>query len=104
MNMKGSLPMLVLRVLNTGDHHGYRIAKQIKEQSDGVLDFKEGTLYPTLHGLENQGLIESYEQDKNGRTRRYYRITDTGRGELVNQQAEWEQFSRAVNQILNQEA
>src|SRR4029079_96329 len=70
MNLKGSLPLLVLHALAQGLNYGYGIAKQIKAQSQGVLDFKEGTLYPTLHGMEKQGLIAAYEQEESGRMRR----------------------------------
>lgn len=100
MNLKGSLPLLVLHVLSRGQNHGYEIARQIKDESGGVLDFKEGTLYPALHTLEKQGLIQSSEQTINGRTRRYYRITDAGRTQLAAQQEEWSQFAGAVNRIL----
>lgn len=100
MNLKGSLPLLVLHVLTRGQNHGYEIAKQIKDESNGVLDFKEGTLYPTLHALEKQGLIESSEQTINGRTRRYYRITNSGRKQLAAEQKEWSLFASAVNRIL----
>lgn len=100
MNNKGSLPLLVLHVLAEGQNHGYQIAKLIKERSDGVLDFKEGTLYPTLHSLEKQKLIESYSEKVDGRKRRYYRITDGGRAMLKNERAEWASYARAVNQVL----
>ncbi len=100
INMKGSLPLLILHILTLGQNHGYQIAKEIKEQSKGVLDFKEGTLYPALHGLEKQGLIQSDTQHINGRKRRYYHITDLGRRELANQQEAWMQFAGAVNKIL----
>jgi PadR family transcriptional regulator, regulatory protein PadR len=100
MNMKGSLPLLILVVLSKGDSHGYQIAKAIKQQSSGVLDFKEGTLYPTLHNLEEQGVIEAFEQEESGRTRRYYRLTDEGRATLNRQRAEWERYSSAVETIL----
>ncbi len=78
MNLKGSLPLLILFVLSRGPSHGYQIAKAIRQQSQGVLDFKEGTLYPALHGLADQGMIESFEQEENGRMRRYYRLTEQG--------------------------
>lgn len=100
INMKGSLPLLILHVLTEGQNHGYQIAKEIKEQSEGVLDYKEGTLYPTLHGLEKQGMIQSSTQRINGRKRRYYRITDAGRVELANQQAAWTAYAGAVNKVL----
>ena len=100
MNFKGSLPMLILHVLSRGPSHGYQMTKQIKEQSEGVLDFKEGTLYPTLHGLEKQRLLEAYSQEENGRTRRYYRLTDSGRATLAQERTEWKRYTHAVNLIL----
>ena len=59
MNFKGSLNTLILQNLRQGPNHGYRIAQEIKKTSKGVLDFKEGTLYPALHGLEAKKLITS---------------------------------------------
>jgi transcriptional regulator len=100
MNLKGTLPTLILQVLNREPNHGYRIAQHIKATSKGVLDFKEGTLYPALHKLENDGLIESYEQVENGRTRRYYRLTEKGHRTLEKEREEWKQVSKAVSFIL----
>jgi transcriptional regulator len=102
MNFKGTLPTLILEALARGPSHGYRIAQQIKERSQGVLDFKEGTLYPALHKLENDGLVESYEGVEKGRPRRYYRITKAGRATLVSDRAEWRALSRAVTVILGE--
>lgn len=87
--------------MQDGKNHGYRIAKRIKEESEGVLDFKEGTLYPTLHTLEAQGLISASDHIENGRTRRYYHLTDAGKNALTTQLAEWGRFSSAVNRILS---
>jgi DNA-binding PadR family transcriptional regulator len=67
MNFKGTLPTLILEALTQEPCHGYRIAQKIKERSEGVLDFKEGTLYPALHKLENDGMVESYETIETGR-------------------------------------
>jgi transcriptional regulator len=100
MNLKGSLPLLILHSLADGPKHGYRIAKDIKSQSQGVLDFKEGTLYPTLHGLEKQGLIEAYSAMENGRERRYYRLTDNGRESLEHELEEWQRYANAVSMVL----
>ena len=100
MNLKGTLPTLVLEALQHEPSHGYRIAQQIKERSKGVLDFKEGTLYPALHKLENDGMVESFEGAENGRPRRYYRITRSGRKTLVKDVAEWRDLSGAVTRIL----
>ena len=100
MNLKGTLPTLILEALMREPSHGYRIAQGIKERSKGVLDFKEGTLYPALHKLQNEGLVESYEEVENGRPRRYYRITKSGRAMLVRDRREWRELSRAVTVIL----
>ena len=102
MNFKGTLPTLILEALANSPSHGYRIAQSIKERSQGVLDFKEGTLYPALHKLEKEGLVESYEEAENGRTRRYYRVTRSGRTTLAADRAEWRQLSRAVTTILGE--
>ncbi len=100
MNFKGTLPTLILEALAPEPSHGYRIAQQIKERSHGVLDFKEGTLYPALHKLNTEGLVDSYEGVEKGRARRYYRITKSGRAMLAKDRAEWRQLSRAVTSIL----
>jgi transcriptional regulator len=103
MNLKGSLPMLILHTLSGSPNHGYQIAKEIEHKSQGVLDFKEGTLYPTLHNLEKQGLIEAYEAQVSGRTRRSYRLTEAGRGRLTAERATWERYAAAINLVLEGE-
>jgi PadR family transcriptional regulator, regulatory protein PadR len=102
MNFKGTLPTLILQALVHEPSHGYRIAQQIKARSKGVLDFKEGTLYPALHKLNNEGLVESYEGVEKGRPRRYYRITKSGLATLGKDRAEWRELSRAVTMILRE--
>ena len=102
MNFKGTLPTLILETLVHEASHGYLIAQKLKERSDGVLDFKEGTLYPALHKLETEGMVESYNSVENGRQRRHYRITKAGRGMLSSDRAEWRALSRAVTAILGE--
>jgi PadR family transcriptional regulator, regulatory protein PadR len=102
MNFKGSLPTLILKNLSQGPNHGYQIAQEIKQKSKGILDFKEGTLYPALHGLEAKGLITSYTRMENGRTRCCYKLTDKGKKELAKQQKEWDQFAGAISLILRE--
>lgn len=102
MNFKGTLPTLILEALRHEPSHGYRIAQRIKERSAGVLDFKEGSLYPALHKLQNEGLVVSYEGVEKGRPRRYYRITPSGREALTRDRAEWRALSRAVTIILGE--
>lgn len=102
MNLKGTLPTLILEALARRPNHGYAIAQRIKERSSGVLDFREGTLYPALHKLENESLIESFEEVENGRTRRSYRITRAGRAVLARDRAEWRSVAQAVTAILGE--
>jgi len=102
MNFKGTLPTLILEALVREPTHGYRIAQQIKERSQGVLDFKEGTLYPALHKLQSEGMVDSYESIENGRPRRYYLITDSGRETLAQDRAQWHKLSQAVTTILGE--
>lgn len=102
MHLKGTLPALILQSVAREPNHGYRIAQDIKSRSKGVLDFKEGTLYPALHGFENRGLLESYEQVENGRVRRFYRLTDKGREQLAREREEWRAFSAAMTVALGE--
>ena len=102
MNFKGTLPTLILEALVHEPTHGYRIAQTIKERSAGILDFKEGTLYPALHKLETEGMVESFDAVEKGRTRRNYRITDGGREMLARNSSEWRAVSRAATMILGE--
>ncbi|HEX7728344.1 MAG TPA: helix-turn-helix transcriptional regulator [Terracidiphilus sp.] len=102
MNLKGTLPTLILEALARQPNHGYAIAQRIKERSSGVLDFKEGTLYPALHKLENEGLVESFDEVESGRPRRSYRITKIGKAALAHNRAEWLALSQAVTTILGE--
>ena len=102
MNLKGTLPVLILHSLRTLPKHGYRIAQDIREKSDRVLDFKEGTLYPMLHNLEEKGFVESFTETEQGRVRCYYRLTASGLKELKEQREEWERYSVAVGTILKE--
>jgi PadR family transcriptional regulator PadR len=100
VNLRGTLPTLILEAIELHPDHGYSIAQRIKERSSCVLDFKEGTLYPALHKLEIEGSVESYDGIEKGRTRRYYRITKEGRAVLAKGRKEWCRISRAVTVIL----
>ena len=102
--LKGSTAMLVLKILSDGDLYGYGIIKELERKSDSVFSFKEGTLYPILHGLEGKTLIESYWEDSASlRKRRYYHITEKGKKFLHDKQREWQLFTRSVNQVLGGE-
>jgi len=99
--LKGSLDILLLVLLERGPRYGYQIVKEVRERSQGVLDLKEGTLYPALHRLEQAGLVEGYwETRPDGADRRYYRLTPQGATAAQDHRAAWRRFSAAVDGVL----
>jgi len=99
--MKGDMPALVLAVLAEGPSHGYAIARNIEAQSRQAFQMKEGTLYPTLRNLEQDGLLTAdWEVQPSGPARKVYRITDKGLGELTKRRAEWEEYAQTMQVIL----
>ncbi|TSA86863.1 PadR family transcriptional regulator [Deinococcus detaillensis] len=103
MNNKQQLRMLILAVLERQPEHGYAIAQAIKGRSEGLLNAKEGTLYPALHSLEAEQLVESSETEVGGRVRREYRLTERGRKELTRAQGDWQRQIRAVSAVMGGE-
>ncbi|GGK34770.1 PadR family transcriptional regulator [Deinococcus malanensis] len=100
MNTRERLRMLILAVLERQPEHGYAIAQAIKARSEGLLTAREGSLYPALHALEAEGLVESEEHDVGGRVRREYRLTEKGRGALTRARGDWNRQVRAVGAVL----
>lgn len=98
---KGNALVLILACLAHEPMHGYRIVKELQKTSEGYFAIREGTLYPHLHELERNELIEgSWETAPDGRNRRCYRITERGLRELSRRRAEWDEFQAHVNRIL----
>ncbi|MGH4119397.1 PadR family transcriptional regulator [Clostridium sp.] len=99
--LKGSIPIMVLKLFTNEDMYGYQIIKKLELLSSGVFSFKEGTLYPILHSLEKLLYVESYwQQSEVGRKRKYYRITKLGQSYFNEKVEEWRGFTSAVNIIL----
>lgn len=97
---RGSAELAVLSVLTEGPLHGYEIAKQIELQTSGVLKFDMASLYPMLYRLERRGWIRGeWETLKNGRRRRCYKLTSTGRAKLVPLRQQWKMFFHALDQL-----
>ena len=91
---------LILALLAEGESYGYALVKRVSELSDGRLQWTEGMLYPLLHRLERQGYIEgSWGAAETGRRRKYYRITDAGRAELMEQRRQWQAVDEALRNI-----
>lgn len=99
--LAGSTGLLILRLLEEEDLYGYQMIERLRARSDDTFSLKAGTLYPLLHTLETQGLVQSYEQAAEGaRVRKYYHLTDAGRTRLAEKTAEWREFSGAVERVL----
>ena len=82
---------LVLAILSGGESYGYAIIKRVDELSGGELRWTDGMLYPVLHRLERNGLVEAnWVRSESGRRRKYYRLTDQGSQELGDQQRQWQ--------------
>lgn len=96
-----STSLMLLKLLEQEDMYGYRMIEELTRRSDQTFSLKAGTLYPLLHTLQNQGCIECYEKTSDsGRLRKYYTITKQGLRVLAKKQAEWVEFSNAVDKIL----
>ena len=92
--ISGSIPLLVMKLLEDGDLYGYQMIEELRRRSDDTFHLKAGTLYPLLHGLEEKGWITSYQGEGGGRTRKYYHLTEKGRRELKEKRAEWDRYTR----------
>jgi PadR family transcriptional regulator, regulatory protein PadR len=97
---RGQLDLLVLAVLAAGALHGYGIVSELRRRSDEDLDMAEGTLYPALHRLENEGLLASSWSDDAPRRRRVYQVTRRGAQELESRRQEWVRFAAAVQRVV----
>ena len=93
--------MLILKTLTRGPMHGYGIAQSIHQISDEVLRVEEGSLYPALHRLELDGLIDSeWGQSSNNRRAKFYRLTPGGRKQLTQESARWRQIANAIARVM----
>jgi transcriptional regulator len=99
--VQGTLDLLVLKVIALEPMHGWAIAQRIKQMSNDVLQVGQGSLYPALHKLEQQGWIESeWGESDNNRRAKYYRLTRAGRRALDQEAAQWERLSAAISMIV----
>jgi transcriptional regulator len=99
--LQGTLDLLILRVLNGGEAHGWAISQRIASVSKDVLRVNQGSLYPALHRLEQQGLVRaSWGTSDNNRRARFYALTARGQTQLRREIAAWQQYSTAVALVL----
>jgi len=101
-SLQGSLPLMVLKILGRrGPLHGYGITAQIESMSKDVLRVEEGSLYPALHRMEEEGWIKArWVTTENKRRARLYEITAAGRKQLEDEEIRWKLVTAAVGQVL----
>lgn len=97
--LKGHMDMLLLAVVENEPAHGYAVIQRLRDKSLGAFDLPEGTVYPALRRLEQQGLLSSKWDSASGRKRRVYRLTRTGRKALARERVTWATFAGAVNAV-----
>ena len=96
----GSMTMLILKLLSEKDMYGYEMIDTLRKRSQNVFELKAGTLYPLLHGLEEKGLLTVYEQEYQGKIRKYYHVTKEGIRLLERKVEEWNAYTDAVSNVL----
>ncbi len=97
---KGSTEILLLSLLARQPMYGYEISQELARNSSGYFEMKEGLLYPALHRMQQDGWLTSEWREVDGRRRKYYRITASGRKVLGEQAAEWKTFLEALQNLL----
>jgi PadR family transcriptional regulator, regulatory protein PadR len=103
--LQGTLDLLILKVLALGPQHGWGISQRILQISEDVLRINQGSLYPALHRIEEQGWIASaWGVSDNNREAKFYRLTRTGQRQLQRETDQWARMSAAVARVLSTEA
>jgi PadR family transcriptional regulator PadR len=99
--LRGTLDLLILKALATGEKHGYAVSEWIEAATDGSLLVEEGTLYPALHRLARKRLIgATWGVSENNRRAKYYTLTAAGRKQLAQETTTWRRYSDAVEKAL----
>ena len=101
--LQGTLDLLVLRTLAAGPMHGWAISQRIQQVTGDVLQIAQGSLYPALHRLEEEGWIEAeWGSSEANRQAKFYELTKTGRKQLAAEEENWQRISDAVARVLSQ--
>ena len=99
--LRGTLDLLILKTLALQPMHGWGIAQRIQQVSEEVFSVNQGSLYPALHRLEQQGWIDAdWSDSDNNRRAKFYRLTPKGRKQLASEERNWERVAAAVARIL----
>ena len=99
--VQGTLDLLILKTISLEPQHGWAIAKRIQQISNEVLQVQQGSLYPALHKLEQEGWIAAeWKQTENNRRAKFYSLTRLGRKQLESEAAHWERLSSAISRVV----
>src|SRR5437870_1671408 len=99
--LQGTLDMLVLQTLQWGPQHGHGLGQMIRRKSADLMQLEHGSLYPALHRLERQGWITSeWKASETNRRARYYRLTATGKKQLLVERSKWDLLVRTIRRIM----
>ena len=99
--VQGTLDLLILKILALEPLHGFAISRRLRQISDDVLQVSDGSLYPALHKLEQEGWITAeWKATENNRQAKFYSLTRPGRKQLEQESANWERLSGAIIQVL----
>jgi len=99
--VQGTLDLLILRVIALEPMHGWAVAQRIRQMSNDELRVGQGSLYPALHKLEQQGWIEAeWGESENNRRAKFYSLTRAGRKALETESAQWERLSAAISLVI----
>lgn len=97
------LSLILLSLLKSRAMYGYELAQAVKTKSQGLIDLREGVLYPALHKMVEDGMLESeWGEGENGPRRRYYKVTSKGRKVQAKQREAWLGFSEALQRVLGE--
>jgi len=101
--VQGTLDLLILKTVSLEPMHGWAIAKRIQQVSGEVLQVQQGSLYPALHRLEQQGWIKAkWAESETGRQAKFYSLTAAGRAQLGKETANWNRLSAAIDLIVTE--
>lgn len=99
--LQGTLDLLILKSLATGERHGLGISRRIQQVTRGTFDVKPGSLFPALHRMEEEGWISSFwGESETNRRAKYYRLTKPGKKQLEAEAKRWDRISWAIAQAL----
>jgi transcriptional regulator len=101
--VQGTLDLLILKTISLEPKHGWAIAKRIQQVSREVLQVQQGSLYPALHRLEQQGWIKAeWRSTETGRMAKFYSLTGAGRAQMKKELATWSRLSAAINLVVQE--